>query len=101
MMLRDQVLQVVLDMLREVNINRSPEAEIIGTAETRLLGSHSGLDSIELVRLLLDVEDRISTELNTPIALMDERAMSQEHSPFKSVNTLTDYIVTIIEEEHA
>ena len=38
------------------------------------------------------------TEAGLAIALADERAMSQKQSPFRTVDTLCDYVATLIEE---
>jgi acyl carrier protein len=96
--MRDCILQIVLAVLADINIGRSSDNHIIISPDTWLLGRNSGLDSLELVRILLDVEERVSKELQASVALMDERAMSQERSPFRSVNTLTDYIVELLED---
>ncbi len=101
MRVRDHILQIILEVLADLNAGRSPDNHIAISADTRLLGQSSALDSLELVKVLLDVEERVSEELRTPIALMDERAMSQERSPFRSVNALTDYVVALLEDEHA
>lgn len=101
MRVRDHILQIILEVLADLNAGRSPDNHLAISADTRLLGQSSGLDSLELVKILLDVEERVSEELGAPIALMDERAMSQERSPFRSVNALTDYVVALLEDEHA
>ena len=56
-----------------------------------LFGEGSPLDSLGLVRLLIDVEEGLATE-GFDIVLTDERAMSQNSSPFRSVSTLVKYI---------
>jgi acyl carrier protein len=64
----------------------------------RLFGSGSKLDSFELVNLVLDVEQEISSRFDVSISLMDERAMSQETSPFRTIQTLVNFIDTLIGE---
>jgi hypothetical protein len=47
------------------------------------------------VAFLIDVEELFLDE-DIQIALSDERAMSQSKSPFRSVETLTDYIAELL-----
>ena len=49
--------------------------------------------------MVVAVEQNIEDEFDVTIRLADERAMSLETSPFKTVGTLTDYIEMILEEK--
>lgn len=60
-------------------------------AETVLFGETGLFDSLGLVGLIVDVEQRISEELGAEVVLGDDRAMSQKHSPFRTVGTLAEY----------
>ena len=50
-----------------------------------------------LVAFLIDVEELFLDE-DIQISLSDDRAMSQTKSPFRSVETLTQYIVELLQE---
>ncbi len=67
----------------------------------KLLGSGAICDSLGLVRYLLSLEESISQEFDTPITLMDERAMSQSRSPFRNLAVLIDFIVGLLPVESA
>ena len=56
------------------------------------------MDSLALVSFIADLEDKISDEFEKDIILADEKAMSQRTSPFRSVETLTNYIQKLLEE---
>ena len=56
------------------------------------------LDSMGLVTLIVDVEQRLEEEYDEVVVLADERAMSQKRSPFLSVGSLADYICQLVEE---
>ncbi len=97
--MQETIIKIVYDSLAEVNKGiLSPELENPST-ETRLYGAKSALDSISLVTLIADIEDRISTEFGKDIVLADERAMSQTRSPFGRVGTLVDYIEQLLAED--
>lgn len=69
--------------------------------ETRLIGQGAILDSLGLVSLIVEVEQRLSDELGVDLILADERAMSQKRSPFRSIGALADYIYDLITEQGA
>jgi acyl carrier protein len=94
------VLEIVLDSIRNLNaVIQQPELEN-PTQNTRLFGSNGILDSISLVSLILEVEERVNDEFGKNIVLADERAMSQRTSPFRSVRALCAYIEKMLNEEH-
>lgn len=75
----------------------NPEALIL-SPETRLFGSESALSSIDMVNLLVDIESLIEDKLNISITIANEKAMSRKNSPFKTVQSLADYIKELVEE---
>lgn len=62
-----------------------------------LLGNDAVVDSIGLVNLIVDIESAIA-EKDIEITLTSEDAMSRRRSPFRSVDTLSDYIIELIEK---
>ena len=95
----EQVLNLVLETVKEIGEDQSNQALIDATEDTRLFGEN--LDSMGIVFLVTDLESRISDELDVDLTLADERAMSQKTSPFRSVKTLAKYANTLIEEARA
>ena len=67
--------------------------------ETVLFGKDSILDSMGLVNIIIDIESRFLDE-DIEISLTSEKAMSRRNSPFRTVNSLADYIVEQIEENN-
>jgi acyl carrier protein len=67
--------------------------------ETRLFGANSMLDSSALVSLLVEVEQQINDMIGTEIVLVDDRAMSQKRSPFRTIGTLAEYVVMLLSEK--
>lgn len=66
---------------------------------TKLIGRNSVLDSLGLVSLLVDVEQKLFDLFDISITIADERAMSQEKSPFLTIGTLSDYVKILVREE--
>jgi acyl carrier protein len=65
---------------------------------TVLFGRMGIFDSLGLVSLIVDVEQKIE-DYGISIILGDERAVSQKHSPFRTVQSLADYICLLIDEQ--
>ena len=65
---------------------------------TVLYGEKGKLDSLGLVNLIVAVEQKIQDEFGLTITLATERAMSQENSPFRSVQSLLNYTTLLLEE---
>ena len=97
-MKQQDVLAAVLETIEEFNEQLDAEHKLELDAETRLLGRSSKLDSFGLVNLIILVEETLSDKFDSSITLADERAMSQEHSPFRTVQSLADYAYTLLSE---
>jgi D-alanine--poly(phosphoribitol) ligase subunit 2 len=69
------------------------------TTDMILFGSGSVLDSLSLVTLIVSVEEKIEDDIGVAITLANEKAMSRHQSPFRTVQTFTDYIIEILEKE--
>jgi len=96
--MKDEILKIVLECLKAQAAGvDSPELQAPDMT-TRLYGAKSALDSIALVTLIADIEEKISEEFGKDIVLADERAMSQTRSPFGRVGTLVEYIEQLLEE---
>ncbi len=93
------VLNVVLAAIQDLNEQVEPEQQLEVAPETRLLGRSSKLDSLGLVNLIVLVEEKIGDSFGAAITLADERAMSQERSPFRSVQTLAEYATMLLKEQ--
>ena len=96
---REEIVSHVISSLKNVLIEND-NLDIIEdlNESTSLLGKHSILESLGLVTLLVDLEQRLEENYDVCVTLADERAMSQKHSPFRTVQSLTDYIRMLLEE---
>jgi acyl carrier protein len=97
MLTRDAIQQIIFEALTTINEERSTEDRFAVGPETLLFGADAPLDSLSLVSVIVDVEQAVSDAAGTEVSLTDDRAMSQEISPFTDVTALTDYILTVPE----
>lgn len=100
-MTRAEILDhVVVPAYREVLSGYSlddPDVRRLGP-DVRLIGRDGALDSLKLVSLVVTVEQRIEERFGKRLVLVDERAMSQNASPFRTLGALADYIVELLAE---
>jgi acyl carrier protein len=79
-----------------INGELPPDRQLIKAPETRLLGSQSVLDSMHLVSLIIAVEQEVEDTFGVALTLADERALSMKESPFRSIQSLADYISILV-----
>lgn len=96
-MTRGAVQQIILEALNTINEERPPEERFAVGPDTLLFGADAPLDSLSLVSVIVDVEQAVSDAAGVEISLTDDRAMSQEVSPFTDVEALTSYILSVPE----
>lgn len=96
--MRDKLISLVSECLRDLreDMGQSPDGIDL---ETRLMGAKSGIDSVGLVTLITDVEERLADVFGVDLVLADENAMSRARSPFRRVGTLVEYIDEKLKEE--
>jgi acyl carrier protein len=98
---RAAIVEMVISSLQDVMelSDREVPAPTQLDEGVRLIGRKGVLDSMGLVNLIVDIEQRLEEECDLVVVLADERAMSQKNSPFRSVGSLTDYVCQLAEEQ--
>lgn len=96
-MTNSDIQEIIFDAIEMANNAREDDKQIPVSETTELYGTNGHLDSMGLVGFLVDIEESLQ-DRDINISLTDERAMSQSSSPFRNVQTLTDYIMTLVKE---
>lgn len=91
---REEVLAVLREAVDSFNAVHG-EKQLVFALETPLFGRDASLDSLDLVILLVEVEGRLADRFGMEQPLSDDRAMSQQRSPFRTLGTLADYICSL------
>ena len=97
--MREQVIKLIVTALADLKEEAALDGIDKPSSESRLFGGKSGLDSLNFVILITDIEERINDEFGKTVTLADERAMSQSRSPFRRVRTLADHIIELLTKE--
>ena len=98
-----EAIDLVIDALKE-SIDAEADSEQVrkvtcASADTKLFGAEGLLDSLGVVILLTDLEERLDDEYDVEISLASDVTMSTTRSPFRSVSSLAKYIVSAVEEK--
>jgi acyl carrier protein len=81
-----------------INEELPPDRRLIKVPETRLLGPQAVLDSMQLVSLIVTTEREIEDAFGVTLTLANDRALSMKTSPFRSIQSLADYIALLIRD---
>lgn len=98
MITKNDVLEIIYEAIDELNLYNGsfiPKEE-----HTVLFGVSSEIDSLDFVSLIVDIEKRIEDKYGLVLSLTTEKAMSRQNSPFKAISSLTDYILTLVNESN-
>jgi acyl carrier protein len=93
-----RVLEVIYKAIDESNEQLSADKRLLKLPGTILLGPGSVLDSLGFVNLIVAVEQNVDEEFGTSLTLANDRAFSMTHSPFRTVEGLTSYIIVLLKD---
>lgn len=98
--MKKKVISIIMESLREVNatLDAPDPAFKKLNVDTQIFGDRGLLDSLGLVTLTSIVESRVSKEFNQEIVIVTEKAMSRKSSPFRSIQSLADFIEKLLKE---
>lgn len=68
------------------------------SSDTIIYGTSEALNSLQLVRLVVDMEQAVFEQFNKHITIANEKALSLKNSPFRNVATMAAYIDELIKD---
>ena len=96
-MSKEELTSLIKTQVQSYNENLDEPVDLSARADSVLFGEGGVLTSVDFVTLVLDIEEAVENSTGKSVTLADERAMSQKHSPFRTVGTLADYIAGLLE----
>jgi len=96
---RKELVALIVKTLQEIDGHQTREMPRDVGSETPLFGQEGILDSVGLVTLIVAVEQAIEDTFGVSVSLADEKAMSQQYSPYRTTATLAEYAQRIIQGE--
>ena len=93
----DELKKLIIELA--VELSDQEEIELVGelTEDTELFGPNGVLDSMGLGSLVVAVEQAVEENYDVRISLADEKALSQHHSPYRTMATLAEYAAAEIQ----
>lgn len=96
--MKERIFEIIASAVRDIGEEMEIESLQQVNEKTKLFGSGGALDSLSLVSLIADVEEKIVDAFERSIVLADERAMSQRTSPFRDVESLCAYVEKLLND---
>ncbi|QOX65172.1 hypothetical protein FRZ06_18360 [Anoxybacterium hadale] len=96
--MKETVEELIQEAILELNEQLDEDRKISYSEDLKLIGVNAALESISFVTLIAILEDLISDRLGKNILIVNDRAFSQERSPFRSVESLSDYVTGLLHE---
>jgi len=97
MLSKQQASDLVLESLVVLNLEKKEGSKITVATDTVLLGTGTELDSLDLIFVITNIEDRLYDLADQEIQLAAETNVFDGDHPFRTVETLGDHIVTLME----
>ena len=92
---RPELEALVLESVAQLNRSRTASEQLELSPTAPIFGDASPLDSLGLVALLIEIEERLADRGMT-ITLANERALSRARNPFRDVPTLVTYLEELV-----
>ncbi len=86
------VIDAIHSAVDDLNQILDADERLGKSPDEALIGKDAKLDSLGLVNLIVLVEEKIQQKFGVGITLVDERAMSQSKSPFRTLGSLAEFV---------
>ena len=96
MVTKNKIDHIITEAIAEINSNLPKDKQFLISKETPLFGENANIDSLGFVNLLVNIEYNKEDEFNLSITIADEHAMSLKNSPFKTLGTLSEYVLGLV-----
>ena len=97
--MKERMVELISQSVMEINEVMEKKIPVELKDLCPLFGGEGMMDSVSLVSLIVNVEQRIEDELGVSIILASEKAMSRRNSPFLSVGVLAEFCEELVKEE--
>jgi acyl carrier protein len=93
-----KILALITPIANEFNEQLEFKIDLERGGDAPLFGHDGVLDSLGLVSFVVAVEQAIESELGVTLTVADEKAMSQKHSPFRTIGALANYVEDLMKK---
>lgn len=93
MISKERIINIIFDTIDEINLQLPREQHLKKNISTDLLKK---LDSMGVVNLIVLIEQKVEDEFDVTLSISDNDIIFQKDSPLKSVETLIDFVHSIL-----
>ncbi len=94
-----EVLTAMMVKLLQASLDEHGAGETLKAApDSPLVGAEAVVSSMALVAFVTDVEATLAQDFNFEATLVSEKALSRKNSPFRTIETLADYVLELAAE---
>ena len=93
---KQELIQMMIELLQDVLADSDAEYSAEVTAMTQLVGEGAAITSLSLISFITGVELAIEEKYDTELTLVSEEALSRRKSPFRMIDALSDYVLTLV-----
>lgn len=97
---RKFIIDIIYSAFDEINESLSKEKQLKKSEKSVIFGRNGNLDSLGLVNLIITVEQKIEKNIGKYVTLASENALSLDESPFNTVESLSKYILTLLDSNN-
>ena len=90
------VERILKESIEEINVQLVADAKLINSPDERLLGKTGKLDSMSFVTLVAIIEEKLQEHTGQAIYLVTDKAFAQKRSPFYDIQSLANFIDTLL-----
>ena len=94
-MQKNDLIEMMIGLLAEALQEESSDDAGQASRDSPLLGANAILSSIGLVTFIIGVESTLEEDHEIDVTLVSEEAFSRRQSPFRTIDTLADYILEL------
>ncbi len=98
--MHENVFAIVKSCIDEINDQLEYDSLRDVAEKTALFGGNEALDSLSLVALIVAAEQELENEFGQQVALSDEKALSMSSSPYRTVGSLIDFVLSQLDASH-
>ena len=99
MLLNEKITRLLFDVIDEFNAQLTDDEKLEKNINTVLFGDEGKLSSLDLVNFIVAIEQKIEDVFNKTVSIANEKAVSRKKSPFRTVETIIDYVSLLLEEK--
>jgi acyl carrier protein len=94
--MQDKIKQAIDEAIDEMNMTLPPDKRIDKQDESPLFGMNGPIDSLGLTVFIVNLEQKIEQYTGQYVTLVDQTAVSEDNSPFRTIAVLKEHLQGLI-----